>query len=150
MTDENIRRGNSGVMQKSMQLLRENSAGAPARAGITVTKTGSIVRANAGEFGDRRLHFVPRQIRIPKAGLEDYGWTSLTYAKEVHPVATDVDELAGHGVGAAVADGGDGLVGGSGSDKKGCHCYEADNNATQPATRLCCGGRGQGHFFFFG
>ena len=90
-------------MQKFVQFLGENFAGAGARTGIAVSDAGAVVGTHPGELCDLWLHFAPREIGIPEAGVENHGGGSLARAVDVHLVAADVDELAGHGMKAAIA-----------------------------------------------
>jgi hypothetical protein len=65
----------------------------------------------------------------------------LPYAVDVHFVATDVNELAGHGMGAAVASSASGLIGDPGDGQHNYSCCDEDDYAVQQADRLRCWGR---------
>src|ERR1035438_8377547 len=98
------------MVQQRVQLFGHDFASAGLRAGIAIAKARTIVRTNAGEFGNLRLHLVPGNVGVAKTGIENYRGSSLAGAMDVHLVPAHVDALTGHGMKTAVAGLGDVLI----------------------------------------
>src|SRR5712671_3085118 len=98
MADKNDRTGDSGIVQKCVQLFGEDLAGAPTRAGFAIPKAGTIVGTNARELRHGGLHFTPGDVTVAKARVEYHDGTSLPGAVDVHLISTNIDQFAGHAI----------------------------------------------------
>src|SRR5262249_18776616 len=90
-------------LQEDAQLAGDHFAVAWLGTGLAVSHACSIVGANMGEFCDLRLDSAPRNIRIAKAGVEDDGGSSHSFADDVHLTPVDLDQSAFHLVEAPIA-----------------------------------------------
>src|SRR5271168_3839117 len=72
VADENVRCGDSGSVEESVQLLGEISAGTGVAAVVAEAEAGAVVGTGAGEMRDRRLHFFPGNVRVSEPGGEEY------------------------------------------------------------------------------
>ncbi len=93
----------AGVLQKCVQLFGHHFACAGTWAGVAVAEAGAIVRANARDLSYVGLHLTPGDITVAQAGVEDYDWASLPSTVDVHLIAANLDQLAGHAIETTVA-----------------------------------------------
>ena len=62
---------------------------------LAVGEPGTVIRADASEFGDARLHSAPCARVAAAARIEDYGRRAFTFAVSAELVAADIDPRVG-------------------------------------------------------
>jgi hypothetical protein len=79
-----------------MQLFGEHAGGAGARACLAIAHSGPVVGADLYKFRDLRLNRLPLNIRVAETGIQKHRRISEPGTVDMHPVATDVHEVARH------------------------------------------------------
>src|SRR5581483_3844803 len=90
MTDEKIRRGNSGALQQRVQLGGHLRAGPGIRTRVAPPVAGAVEPAGPRAARDLGLDVRPGHPGLAGAGIEDHGGGSLAGAEYIEAVTADV------------------------------------------------------------
>jgi hypothetical protein len=93
MADQNAALPRRDMLNNSRELIHDALERPWARRRIAPRKTGTIVGTHTGESRDGRSDARPAQRRCCDAGFENHWKMSAAAARDVQPVAANIDEL---------------------------------------------------------
>jgi len=125
-----------GLNQKVVQFGCDVVCVARGRARFAESKSGAVVGANAGGFGQFGLDLGPDDRVIAQAGIEDEGWRAAAGAFDVHLAAADRIGLACSAMVGAEPEPGNRVVSGAGHNYEGAEDADGKAGSDQDALPL--------------